>query len=228
MPRPVRILRALALPLCAAGLFVCLAAFMRWVEGAPPAALLADAGGGGGGARPRPVAEVAEAVRTMKLVTVQVESSVSVTAKDESWRGDVEATIRVPVRLFYGTDLSTARVEAMPLATLVKDDGSPGGAGAGAARVRYIVRVAAPKRVATEVFGEIEESTVNAGWMRFKAMAGQYYLGLARKMAGDEARRMVLKDEDQQMVIDETRARVEALARLFGGPGSEVTVVFDE
>ncbi len=55
----------------------------------------------------RDAAQLAGLARTLRLVTVEIDTSVSATAGDESWRGDVTAKLTAPVRLYYGTDLST-------------------------------------------------------------------------------------------------------------------------
>src|SRR4051794_34935673 len=61
----------------------------------------------------RPLAEITQAVRALKLVTVEIDTKVKIERGDSSWRGDVEATLEVPVRLSYGTDLSKMEVDSV-------------------------------------------------------------------------------------------------------------------
>lgn len=162
---------------------------------------------------PPQVAGVEQAVSAMQLVTVVLDTHVVVKTKDQSWMGDVNAEVRAPVRLLYGTDFSRARVESVKL---------------GGLSTAYLVRVPAPSRIATEVYPEREESRVETGWARFRALGGEYTLGLARRSIGEEARRMVLKPEDEEMVRARTRERVVELVKAVAGEGVSVTVAFDE
>lgn len=194
----------------AAVLFVALAGYMRWQAGVAPAQVLADAGASAD--RPPPVAQVQRAVEAMQLITVRLDTQVSVSAKDVSWRGDVLASVQVPVSLLFGVDLARARVDALDL---------------GITRgVR--VRVPTPTRLATEVYQMNEKADVQTGWLRWRAMGGEYVLGLARKAVSDEARRMVLTPEDQQRVLDQSRARIEQLVKVMVGDGLPVSVEFED
>ncbi|MBI1190432.1 MAG: DUF4230 domain-containing protein [Tepidisphaera sp.] len=168
-------------------------------------------------AKPRPLAQVTSALRSMKLITVEIDSSVTLERGDTSWRGDVSATLTVPVRLSYGTDLSKLRVRDVGFSPL-----AAGGAGA------YIVRVPEPQRVSTEVFSEKEKTDVIAGGLRLRSRSGEYYLGLARRDAGAAARDLELRPEDADQVRSITREQVEKLMRTIVGDGAKVRVVFDE
>src|SRR3954468_1057145 len=53
-----------------------------------------------------PTAQVLSATRELKLLTVSIESSVTTTKTDESWRGNASATIKAPVKYHFGVDLS--------------------------------------------------------------------------------------------------------------------------
>ncbi len=164
--------------------------------------------------RPTPqIADVAKAVRAMQLVTVTLDSQVRVTARDESWRGHIDASIDVPVRLYFGTDFTHASIESVRLGPMVN---------------AVIVRVPAPQRIATETFPEMERASVDTGWFRFRAIGGEQALGLARRSLGEEARRMVLRPEDQELVREHTRERVIELVRAIAGEHVSVRVEFDD
>lgn len=201
-----------------------LAAYLRWEqERALGGVRLAGEGaavGPDGKARrpaaPPQVADVSKAVRAMQLVTVTLDTSVTVRARDESWRGNIDAEIRVPVRLYFGTDFSAASVESIRL-----------GGGRGLVDA-YVVRVPEPRRIATETYPELEQARVDAGWMRFRSIGGEEVLGHARRSLGEESRRMVLTLADQAMVRDQTRRRVEDLVRAIAGERASVRVEFVE
>jgi len=195
----------------AAVLFLALAGLMRWMQAGGVRDVL-NRGGAAAGVEPPPVAQVQRAVEAMQLVTIRLDTAVSVSAKDVSWRGDVVASVRVPVSLFYGVDLARARVEEY-------DVGVSRG---------LLVRVPAPVRLATELYQMTEEAEVQTGWLRWRALSGEAMLGLARKSLGDEARRMVLTPEDQTRVLDDSRTRIERLVKVFVGPRAAVRVEFDK
>lgn len=161
----------------------------------------------------RPIADVASAVRASKLVTVEIDTSVALSRGDSSWRGDVVASLTVPVRLHYGVDLSgldAASVGVSPSTRL------------------WVVRVPPPTRIATEVFEEKQSPQIEVGWLRLRSRAGEYYLGQARKDAASAARDLTLRPEDAQHVRDLSREQVEGLLRSILGPEAKVKVIFND
>ncbi len=142
------------------------------------------------------LADVARAVTSLKLVTVEVETTASVTVRDQSWRGDVSATVTAPVRLHYGTDLSLLSSEHILV---------------GAPANRYTVTIPPPTRIATDVFSEKETTKIEIGWLRLRSRAGEHALGQARKLLPAQARAMVLRPDDAQLVATKTVEQVEAL-----------------
>jgi len=164
----------------------------------------------------RPVAEVATALAAMKLISVEIDTSVTVERGDASWRGDVSAKVTVPVRLAYGTDLSKMTARSVAFSGLL-----PGGGA-------YVVRVPRPVRLATEVYSEREKAEVQAGGLRLRSRAGEYYLGLARRDAAPTARELVLLPEDAARVERVTREQVEKLVRTIAGPEAKVSVLLED
>lgn len=154
---------------------------------------------------------VAAAVRAMKLVTVEIDTTVALRRGDTSWRGDVVADLTVPVRLSYGTDLSSVRGESVGYSAL---DG-------------LVVRIPPPTRLATEVFPEREAATVETGWLRLRSRAGEYYLGIARRDAARAARELELLPDDRAQIERVTREQVEALLRALTGGRVPVRVVIE-
>lgn len=170
----------------------------------------------GAGAVPQ-VAEIDRALDAMSLVTVILETRVTSAARDESWRGDVDARVIVPVRLFFGTDLASARVTVADLGPV--------------SRV-YTIHAPPPQRLATELITGGEQTSVSLGWLRYRTRAGEYYLGQARKALSEQAAALVLDEDQSAQVRTSTRQRVESLVRLVLGPAdadcARVNVVFDD
>lgn len=199
----------LAVGITGLGLFAGLAGYLRGLE--------RDALSGGVNddvlaGRIRAIAKVREFVGAMKLLTVELRTSVNLTVRDESWRGDVAATVEAPVRMFFGTDLGRAEVAW--------------GQSGPATRILRII-APPPERLATEVIGEGEATDVSVGWLRFRSRAGEYYLGQARKGLYDAARSMTLSEKDSARVRDETRARlVETASKFLQSPETVVKVAF--
>lgn len=159
----------------------------------------------------RPEAMVSRAVRASRLVTIVLETTVNAQSASASWRGDAVASVRAPVRLLFGTDLSNLSE------TAVRTDPF-GGA--------MVITIPRPTRIATEVLGEGERSEVSVGWLRLRSLAGEYQLGLARKGLYEAARAMRLRDADARMVEDATREQVIALVKAVAGERTAVEVRF--
>src|SRR4051812_2070604 len=162
----------------------------------------------------RPLAEVTQAVRSMKLITVEIDTKVKVERGDVSWRGDVVASVESPVRLSYGTDLSTMDVDAVTFSSLMGGHGS------------YIVKVPRPTRIATELFNQDDSAAVRTGWLRLRSRAGEYYLSQARKDLPGEARDLVLLPEDAAKVEAVTKQQVAAMVKSIVGQDADIVVVF--
>jgi hypothetical protein len=160
---------------------------------------------------PRPLADVASAAATMKLVTVEIDTTVKVERGEESWRGNVLASIEVPVRLSYGVDLSKLQVSRLGWSPVTQS---------------YIVCVPHPTRVATQVFSERLPPKVELGWLRLRSQAGEYFVSQARKDVADVAVRLELKPADAAKVESTTREQVASLIRTIAGPDAGVVVRF--
>lgn len=212
LPRRPAFAFGLAMVILAAGVFFAVAATMRVLEReAIRATLVHDQLTPSG--QIRPTAEVAEAVRQMKLVTVEINSRVTATIANESWRGDVSARVAAPVRLLYGADLSRLEETSIAYSPVTRS---------------YALRVPAPQRIATEVCATDEEIDVQVGWLRLRSRAGEYYLGLARRSLYERARELVLSPEDAAMVREATKRQIEAMVRRIVGRDAGVVVHFDD
>src|SRR5579872_6194373 len=156
----------------------------------------------------RPLAEVVETTRALKLMTVTIDSRVRTKVRDERWRGTASAVVEAPVRYVYGVDLAGLDPDAIRLGKILG---------------LYEITIPHPQRIATEVDSShpIEE-VVEVTGTRFKSRAGEYYLGLARKELYDEARKSTLPKETLDEIDTTTREQVETLVRRFVGPSAEV------
>lgn len=161
----------------------------------------------------RPLAEVVETTRALKLVTLTIDSRVRTKVRDERWRGTASAVVEAPVRYVYGVDLAGLDPDAIRLGKVLGI---------------YEITIPRPTRIATEVDGSHPvEEVVEVSGTRFKSRAGEYYLGLARKEIYDEARKSTLPREILEEIDTKTREQVETLVRRFVGPSAEVRVRFN-
>lgn len=197
--------------LIGAALFAILAGLLRWQENSIRQASLSDAPLAGAGVRVE--AGVLKAVRAAKLVTIELQTTVTAQSSSESWRGDVAATVRAPVRILFGTDLSNLADNAL--------SADPFGRS-------LVVTVPPPTRLATEVLGEGEKVEVTTGWLRLRSMAGEYHLGVARRGLYEAARNMTVKPDDARQIEDATRQQVAQLVRAVAGERVSVEVRFAE
>lgn len=164
------------------------------------------------------IAQIERAFEVMQLVTVIIEASVTAVSEDQSWRGDVRATVRARARLLYGVDLTTA--------TISRDQIGP-------VQV-FAVSVAGPARLAAEL-AEVQSSAADSpdggvaiGWMRFRTLAGEYHLSEARRLLPAAVQRLTLDAADSQKVRQQSAERVGELVRLIAGPAAVVKVTIRE
>jgi hypothetical protein len=147
-------------------------------------------------------------------VTVIVNSRVRTKVKDERWRGSASAVVEAPVRYVYGVDLSELDPDAIRLGKVLG---------------LYEITIPRPARIATELDGSHPvEEIVEVTGTRLKSVAGEYYLGLARKEIYEKARKSELPRETMAEVFQTTREQVETLVHRFVGPSAEVRVKFKE
>jgi hypothetical protein len=148
----------------------------------------------------------------MKLVTVVIESRVQARMDDDRWYGDVSAVVEAPVRYVYAVDLAKLERSAIGYVTDT-----------------YVVTVPPPAVIAVEVDGSnpIQEVIETSG-MRYRSMAGEKYLGLARKAIYDNARREVLPAERKTQVREQSREQVARLIRHIVGTDTSVRVRFED
>lgn len=158
-------------------------------------------------------ANVVRHLRACDLVTSRIETLVRAQNSDDNWFGSVVATVEAPARLSYGVDLSkleSSRVVFSPI----------GGV--------YTLKVPAPKRIATEVFTGQETTNVALAGLRFRAMAGEEQLGIARARLHEQALKMRVSGPELARVRESARAEIEELVKRIAGENAVVRVTFDD
>lgn len=163
--------------------------------------------------RVRPLADVAKVIARMQLVTAEVQTTIKTEMSDDNWRGLASATVEAPARFLYGVDVSDLDVRNI---------------GFSPAASTYLIRIPPPRRVATEVCGDDETIKVQVGWARLRSVAGEYYLGLARKALYTKAREMTLSPADAARVRETTLAQVQDAVKHLVGDQASVSVIFDD
>ena len=158
------------------------------------------------------VSEVASLLRALKLVTVEITAPVKSDSVDRSWRGDVEASVTAPARLYYGVDMSRLAESG------IGRDPLSGG---------WIVRVPEPRRLAVEVFSTDEQPTVRVGGTRFRDIAGEYHLGQARLKLYERAHELGLTREQAATIEEFSRQQIQTLVRALVGKEVSVRVEFE-
>ncbi|MBX3388253.1 MAG: DUF4230 domain-containing protein [Phycisphaeraceae bacterium] len=156
---------------------------------------------------------VARHLRASELVTSRIETTVRAQNTDDNWFGSVVATVEAPARLSYGVDLSkleSSRVVFSPICSV------------------YSVRVPVPKRIATEVFTGQEKTSVDLIGLRFRALAGEEQLGIARTRLHESALRMRVTGAELERVRENARAEVEDLVKKIVGESASVRVSFED
>jgi hypothetical protein len=152
-----------------------------------------------------PTAQVLSATRELKLLTVSIESTVTTTKADDSWRGTASATIQVPVKYHFGVDLSKIDDRNLfynPLTQI------------------QTLTIPPPSLLAIEIDGShpIAERIEVSG-LRFKKLSGAEQLNLAQKSLYDAARKQTLPQKDLDQIRLATRTQIESsLARIVGSP----------
>jgi hypothetical protein len=171
---------------------------------------------------------VARAVRTMKLVTVQINTAVRIEKKvDSFFFGEGKASVHVPVVASYATDLTKMKASGIRVS-----EGASGDAGGGVAKVS--VRIPRPTRLAVEIFVEGETTDVAKSWRRFAWWSGESQLDEARLEVPAEARALELMPVHRLKVESDTREQVARLIRMIvagdpeGAERLEVEVLFED
>lgn len=161
--------------------------------------------------RLRPLAEIRDALRSMKLVTTELRGEMTSAFESRIWRGNASASVAAPVVYHYGVDLS--RLEVLHLGTSWLSG-------------VYIVSVPTPERIAVEVDIDHRREDVNVSGLRLRSRVGEYLLGRARVGVQSQARAAALTAEQEARVRADAAAQVEALVKSVVGAAARVQVRF--
>lgn len=159
----------------------------------------------------REIPDLAQTLRSLKLITVEIRTAVRTESLDESWRGDVAAKVEAPVVLYYGVDLSAI---------------GPGDLRRNPITGELTLRLPEPVRLATEVLGGDERADVKVTGLRLRDVAGEYHLGQARMRLYERARMLVLSGDERAKLERTTAEQVRALVRAVTGSDTDVRVEY--
>jgi hypothetical protein len=151
-----------------------------------------------------PTAQVLRATRELKLLTISIDSTVTATRLDDSWRGTAKATVKAPVKYHFGVDLSKIGDRCLSYNPLTQIQ---------------TLTIPPPSLIAIEVDGShpIAEK-IDVSGLRFKKLSGAEQLNLAQKSLYDAARKQTLAQKDLDQIRLATRTQIESsLARIVGG-----------
>jgi hypothetical protein len=159
-----------------------------------------------------PTAAVLSATRQLKLLTVSIDSIVTTTQTDESWRGDASATIKAPVKYHFGVDLSKIDDHNLSYNPLTQIQ---------------TLTIPPPSLLAIEVDGShpITER-IDVTGLRFKKLSGAEQLNLAQKSLYNAARNQTLSQKDLVQIRLATRTQIESSLARIVGPSTHLRVKF--
>jgi hypothetical protein len=164
--------------------------------------------------RIRPVAQVLQLVRELKLITASARSSVETTVTDARWRGTASATVEAPVKYSYGVDLSPLPDESVKFNPISRT---------------YSVTVPPPQRIAVEVdTSHPVQEVIRVSGTRFKTLAGRDQLVLALKALTDEANRQSLPADQIAQIRETTRGQIASLVLKILGNEHPIRVRFND
>ncbi len=155
------------------------------------------------------VPEVAQSLKTLKLVTVEFKTKVISSAGDTGILGGTTATVTAPVIIRFGVDLSQLESHALIFSPIHKS---------------YMVTIPPPTRIATEVLGQFEVAKVSTGWLRSRSSSGEYFLGLARRDLHLRAQELTPDEGQLKQIRADTIEQVKTLVRSIVGPDAGVVV----
>ncbi len=163
---------------------------------------------------PPPTAAVLRVTRELKLLTVSIDSTVTTTKIDESWRGNASATVKAPVKYHFGIDLSQIDDRNLSYNPLT--------------RIQTLT-IPPPALLAIEVDGgHLISERIDVSGMRFKKLSGAEQLNLAQKSLYDAARKQTLPQNDLDQIRIATRTQIESSLAPFLGTSATLRVKFSD
>jgi hypothetical protein len=162
-----------------------------------------------------PTAQVLAATRELKLLTVSIDSTVTTSKTDDSWRGTASATVKVPVKYHFGVDFSKLDDRNLSYNPLTQTQ---------------TLSIPPPALLAIELEGghPITER-IDVSGLRFKKLSGAQQLNLAQKSLYEAARQQTLPKKDLDQIRLTTRTQIQSsLARVVGSSTRLRVKFFDE
>jgi hypothetical protein len=162
--------------------------------------------------RLRPEIEVLDKLRTARLQTISIDSTVTSEATDPSWRGETRAIVEVRVRYNYGIDLKEMTPEKLEYL--------PG-------QNVFIVSVPRPTRSFEFPDAEPIREEVEAGWLRLRSMSGREQLLVAHKKLHSEADRKVISELELKRIEQDSLDTLRTLLSSFVSHDAVVRVKYE-
>ena len=162
----------------------------------------------------RPLTEVVELTRQLKLITVKINARVPATVTDRRRViGEASAKIEVPVTYQYGIDLSNIPEHALSFQHISQ---------------KYVLTVPQPTMLSCEVDNsKATKEDLEVSTWRFKRL-NQDLLVAAHKKAEKEARRQMLSPEQLEQIRQLTREQLERLVKAFLVDDKPLEVRFED
>ena len=165
---------------------------------------------------------VARAARVLKLVTAEITDTIRLDATDpSSFRPDVKASVELPVRISYGSDLS--KLDASWVRVRQPEGVSPKLSGVMGQKPIVIVNIPRPKRIAIEPLLHAERADVTRSFLRFGEDA---FLLELRTKASQAAMQLELGPKEQARIEEMTKAQFQLLMRAIVQDEADVHVEF--
>jgi hypothetical protein len=159
-----------------------------------------------------PTAHVLSATRELKLLTVSIDSTVTTTKTNDSWRGTASATVAAPVKYHFGVDLSQIDDHNLLYNPLTQIQ---------------TLTIPPPSLLAIEVDGgHLITERIDVTGLRFKKLSGAEQLNLAQKLLYEAARKQSLAKKDLDQIRLATRTQIESSLAQTVGPSSRLRVKF--
>ncbi len=161
-----------------------------------------------------PTAAVLRVTHELKLLTVSIDSTVTTTKTDESWRGTASATVKAPVKYHFGVDLSQIDDRNLSYNPLT--------------RIQTLT-IPPPTLLAIEVDGgHLITERIDVSGLRFKKLSGAEQLNLAQKSLYDAARKQSLPQKDVDQIRIATRTQIESSLAPIVGMSATLRVKFSD
>lgn len=154
---------------------------------------------------------IAELVRTLTLVTVEVRGTATSEMQHRNWRGESAASVTAAVRYLYGVDLSGIDENDIELT---------------AQPATIVLHLPRPGRISTEVDTTTFQESVKVSGIRLRSRVGEHLLGQARQAVHMVAAKAELSPDQARRMTSESQEAIRELVQKLVGHEQVVDVRF--